>query len=104
MSRSYRKQPVWKDHNRGMKTAANRKVRRALKRDHNLDLKHRLYKKYFCSYDICDYRSLVAANFEQYYRHELIRWKSRCLNPWYKDEPFPTRKEAYKEWLSYRNK
>lgn len=104
MSRSYRKQPVWKDHNRGMKTIANRKVRRALNRDYDLDLKHHLYKRYFCSWDICDYCSLVAKDFEQYYQREVVRWKKYRFNWWYKDEPFPTRKEVYKEWLSYRNK
>ena len=55
MSRSYRKQPVWKDHNRGMKAMANRKVRRALNRDANFELPNSLYKRYFCQYDICDY-------------------------------------------------
>ena len=48
MSRSYRKQPVWKDHNRGMKAMANRKVRRALNRDANFELPNSLYKRYFC--------------------------------------------------------
>lgn len=104
MSRSYRKQPVWKDHNRGMKAIANRKVRRALNRDYDLDLKHRLYKRYFCSWDICDYRSLVPKSFEEYYQREIIRWKSNRYYRWHKDEPFPTRKGVYKEWLSYRNK
>jgi len=104
MSRSYRKQPVWKDHNRGMKAIANRKVRRALNRDHDLDLRYRLYKRYFCSWDICDYCSLVAKSFEEYYRQEVIRWKNRRHYWWHKDEPFPSRREVYKEWLSYRSK
>lgn len=104
MSRSYRKQPVWKDHNHGMKAMANRKVRRALNRDHDLDLRHHLYKRYFCSWDICDYCSLVAKSFEEYYRQEIIRWKNRRNYCWYKDEPFPSRREVYKEWLSYRSK
>ena len=46
MSRSYRKHPVWKDHNRGMKAVANRKVRRALNRNYDLELKHSKYKRY----------------------------------------------------------
>lgn len=106
MSRSYRKQPVWKDHNHGMKAMANRKVRRALNRDHDLDLRHHLYKRYFCSWDICDYCSLVPRNFEEYYQREVIRWKNRQVRGWpfRRNEPFPTRKEVYKEWLSYRNK
>lgn len=49
MSRSYRKQPVWKDHNRGMKAMANRKVRRALNRDVDFELPNSLYKRYFLS-------------------------------------------------------
>ena len=77
MSRSYRKQPVWKDHNRGMKAMANRKVRRALNRDANFELPNSLYKRYFCQYDICDYCSLIPCSFEQFYQSRIRNWKER---------------------------
>lgn len=104
MSRSYRKQPVWKDHNRGMKAMANRKVRRALNRDVNFELPNSLYKRYFCQYDICDYRSLVSRSFEQFYQSRIRNWKNYGYYWLWKDRPYPTRKEVYKDWLSYRGK
>lgn len=104
MSRSYRKQTVWKDRNQGMKAMANRKVRRALNRDANFELSNSLYKRYFCQYDICDYCSLVSRNFEQFYQSCIKNWKERRHYwPW-KDQPHPTKKEVYKDWLRYRNK
>lgn len=103
MSRSYRKQPVWKDHNRGMKNKANRHVRRLLNRDPNLALPYNLYKKAFCRYDICDYCCLVPRNFEQYYREAIQEWY-RWKHWGYQDRPYPTRKEVYKNWLKYRSK
>lgn len=104
MSRSYRKQPVWKDHNRGMKAIANRKVRRALNRDINFDLSNSLYKRYFCQYDICDYRAIVPRTFEQFYQIAIKHWKERRYCWYWRDQPKPTRKEVYKDWLSYRGK
>lgn len=104
MSRSYRKQPVWKDHNRGMKAMANRKVRRALNRDANFELPNSLYKRYFCQYDICDYCSLIPCSFEQFYQSRIRNWKERRPRWFWKDQSCPTRKEVYKDWLSYRNK
>lgn len=104
MARSYRKQPVWKDHNRGMKKIANRKVRRALNRNINLDLSNSTYKKYTCQWDICDYCSLVPSSFEQFYHISVNRWKERKSYWFWKDEPTPTREEAYRDWLKYRMK
>lgn len=50
MSRSYKKNPYYKDHNRGMKQCANRTVR------NTFDVPNgNAYKKVFCSYDISDY-------------------------------------------------
>lgn len=104
MSRSYRKQPVWKDHNRGMKTMANRKVRRALNRDIDLELPNSLYKRYFCQYDICDYCSLVPRSFERFYQIAIRNWKSRRLYRVWANQPRPLKREVYKDWLSYRGK
>lgn len=104
MSRSYRKHPVWKDHNRGMKAAANRKVRRALNRNYDLELKHSKYKRYFCSWDICDYCFRIPESFEEYYQDEIRKWRERQIYRWYRGEERPTRREVYKDWLRYRNK
>lgn len=106
MSRSYRKQPVWKDHQKGMKKFANRKVRRALNQDFDLHLPHRSYRKYFCSYDICDYCSFVDRDFDKWYQDTVTNWAHNRNSFWfYKDEPFPDRKEEYRKWMKwYRGK
>lgn len=104
MSRSYRKQPVWKDHNRNSKKYANRRLRRVLNRNHDLSFPHGAYKRYNESWEICDYCSLIPRSFEQYYQWELLLWRDR-RNTWYfRNEPFPNKKEIYREWLRYRNK
>lgn len=102
MSRSYRKQPVWKDSGPAMKAIVNRRVRRALNRDYNLELGNSLYKRYF----FYNYSFIVAKNFEEYYQQEIVRWKNEQVRDWpfRRDEPFPPRREVYKEWLSYRGK
>ncbi len=72
MSRSYKKTPVVKDHNKGMRAFANRAVRRAKVPVAN----GKAYRKYSETYDICDFafrmtyadwRALAAA-----YRTEYI--------------------------------
>ena len=52
MSRSYKKFPCIKDHNKGQKQIANKKIRRTNKLD---PLKGSSYKKLYPSWDICDY-------------------------------------------------
>lgn len=85
MSRSYRKQPWNKDHNKFGKKSANRKVRR---KKFDLPAKGSGYKKYFCQYDICDgkYRRSWS---------ELVRWWER--DSWMKKR-YPTLKELYHYW------
>jgi hypothetical protein len=51
MSRSRKKHPIIKDHNKGMKRIANHKVRRTLDVPNG-----KAYRKIFGSYDICDWR------------------------------------------------
>lgn len=107
MSRSYHKQPILKDHNRGMKTIANRKVRRALNRNFDFALPNGSYRKFFPQYDICDYRSIIPRKFEHYFQDELREWKERKMHYYYcfKDEPIPDRKETYRYWIThYRRK
>ena len=54
MARSRKKVCVWKNHNsKHMKRFANKTVR------HTKDIPNGMaYKKLFCSWDICDYKSL----------------------------------------------
>ena len=54
MARSYKKQPVVKDRTIGMKTIANRKIRRMLKCGYPV-ANGNAYRKLVCSYDICDW-------------------------------------------------
>ncbi len=94
MSRSYRKQPVWKDRaTRGGKTAANRRLRKKLKQNYELNLQNKSYRKIYDSWDICDYCSLIDNDFEKYYRKYLIFCRG-MNNP-------PTRKEVYKQWIKW---
>ena len=56
MARSYKKHPVVKDNSGGMKAVANRKVRRILKQNLNLDVADgNAYRKLFNSWDISDW-------------------------------------------------
>lgn len=104
MARSYRKNPVWKDHNKGMKQIANRKVRRALRRNHEISLSHKSYRKYFSSYDICDYCSLIDRDFKKYYQKQIDRWYRWQDHPYLRGGRFPDEKECYREWMNYRGK
>jgi hypothetical protein len=54
MSRSYKKYPIVKDHNKGAKQLANKKVRRFLK-NFELLIKGTWYKRIFNQYDITDW-------------------------------------------------
>lgn len=52
MSRSYKKTPLFCDRNPRMKKYANRRFRR-----YNGEVQNgKWYKKYTCSYNICDYK------------------------------------------------
>lgn len=69
MSRSFKKTPIIKNNDRGLKKIANRKVRRTI-----LDMgNNSYYKKIFSSYDICDviitktYKEYIA-DYEQEYK------------------------------------
>lgn len=101
MSRSYRKQPIWKDHNKGMKRYANHSVRRALNRDLEMRLPYKSYKKLFLSYNICDYCWLIDSNFENYYKREIKLWNDFQ----HRFTSSPNKKEVYIRWITkYRGK
>jgi hypothetical protein len=82
MSRSYRKVYGHCDRNPFMKNLANRRVRRV---DVNTTVPNgRAYKKFSCSYDICDFRSidytkkqfvdtLISLYKRGFYRREMDR-------------------------------
>ena len=92
MSRSYKKQPIWKFNRHGMKKIGNHKVRQALKSDLELDLKNCLYKRYFCSWEIYDYAFLQEKTFEEYYRRQVAELSSE------------SRDDLYKRWIACRRK
>lgn len=95
MSRSYHKYHVIKDHNKGQKQLANKKIRRT---DKLYPLKGGNYKKLYPQWDICDY---------------CWRWtKEEAIEEWYEEEydhwgPFTWRHDRYhtlENWLSYWEK
>ena len=77
MTRSVKKVPGYTDRNPWAKRYANKRVRavatRALRNhlvtydsfyDPTLELNHKMYKRYTCSYDICDYKFLYWSPLE----------------------------------------
>lgn len=83
MSKSYKKHPFYKYKNKGMKQIANRKIRR-----NNNDIPSgKSYKKYFCSYDICDYVSYQSfSEFIKSYKkyHRDIKSIKELYRKWYR--------------------
>jgi hypothetical protein len=72
-------------------------VRRALKRDLDMDLSYKSYKKYFCSWDICDYYTLYPYGFEQFYHQKVDNWH----HWWYWLDEFPDRDKSYQEFRKW---
>ncbi len=85
MSRSYKRVPCCKDHNKGMKECANRYVRR----NHLIVPSGKAYKKLFCSYDICDYKFLKSFSSYRKWMFKNNRGKrysdKQLYRMWYKD-------------------
>ena len=99
MSRSCKKLPIVKDKNsKYSKQKASRAVRRAFEVPNG-----RSYAKFYCSWDICDYRSRGTAYTAEEFRriwfdleNKELDWARRRFNSW---------KTAYRYWLScYKNK
>ncbi len=92
MSRSYRKFHVVKDHNKGQKKVANRKVRRTNKLK---PIKRGNYKKMYPQWDICDYYWCWT--------------KEEAIAEWYEEESEHYKGTAWrhnkfgtlKKWLNY---
>ena len=95
MSRSYRRNHFVKDHNKGQKDLANRKLRRTNKLT---PLKGGDYKKYSEQWDICDFNwswtreDAIAKWYEEEadhykgmdWRHESFGTLEKWLNYWEK--------------------
>ena len=102
MSRSYKRFPYCGDaKGKAKKRLANRHIRQVLKRDYNANINHGAFKKYYESYNICDYGFICP--WEKYWAGEIecfYRFKRRFGNA------IPPNKQlAYKRWLKwYRNK
>lgn len=97
MSRSYKKNPVVKDHNKGMKNLANRKLRR---KKYDYLLQGGAYKKHFEQWDISDY--LFLWEFQDYYDFHMRLWEKYDRH---KGVPQPTEKDLWRDWYrTYKRK
>lgn len=97
MSRSYKKRPIVKDRNKGMKNIANRKIRNS-----NDIPNGKSYKKYFCSYDISDYafEESLQEFIDRYEKDYKAFLNGACK--YFKEKNY---EEIYREWYScYKNK
>ena len=71
MSRSYKSTPGWCDSSTFGKRQANKRVRH-----YKGDLSNgKSFKKLYCSYDICDYKSLY------YDKQGINNWIHRAIRP-----------------------
>ena len=100
ISRSYKRTPRCGDKkDKYLKNYANRRLRR-----YPIDkppLNNCTYKKYNCSWDICDYET-VATSFEEYWERLIRNWYN-----WgqYYGLSFPDRQKAKKDYYRfYRQK
>lgn len=98
MSRSYKKRPIVKDRNKGMKNIANRKIRRL-----DVDIANgKAYRKFFCSYEISDFafESTLQGALNYYEKSYKAYLNGACKH--FKEMSY---KEIYWEWYScYKKK
>lgn len=86
MSRSYKRTPRAGDRKKAMcKRAANRRVRKQ-----QAALQNNLYKKYYNSWDICDYES-VHTTFEDYCKFRIKLYKIVNKEP-------PSKRQMWQEY------
>lgn len=99
MSRSHKKHFYCKDRNPYAKRLANRRVRRALNADSDLELQHGSYRKFYESWDICDWGSYDS--WESYWEFSIRTYER--LKSWFpnREIEFPDRDEEYRKWRKY---
>ena len=99
MSRSHKKHFCCKDRNPYMKRYANRRVRQALNRDFDLELQHSDYRKFFRSWEICDWR--FYETWEDYWESTVASYNK--LLSWFPDlkQEFPDKDKTYREWCKF---
>lgn len=103
MSRSHKKNFITKDRNPYIKRYANRCVRRALNNDFNLELQHNSYRKFYESYDICDWK--FRESWEEYWAVTLRIYERLSLTYPNREIEFPDKEQEYRWWRqSYYNK
>lgn len=93
MSRSYKKFPTVKDHRKGQKQLANKKLRR--NKNKYILMQRGKYKKYYEQWDICDWNWYWS--------------KQDAINSWYEEESSHYKGVAWRHsnyktlenWLNY---
>ena len=95
MSRSYKKNPVFKDNNKGMKKAANCKVHRTKFCIANGNA----YRKVFCSYDISDYS--IRETFAEYCFYAEMRRIQKFLEKGIGND---SKISHYRDWIKYHSR
>lgn len=95
MSRSFKKFTVCKDQNSKF---SKRMASRAVRREKSVPSGGK-FRKYYCSWNICDYRS-----YERFYTAKEFRrkWHDKTYREfdWLRGR-FRTCKEAYRHWLKW---
>jgi hypothetical protein len=100
MSRSYKKHPYCGDKNKKpRRTIANRHFRRIQSCD---IIPYSLYKRFFDSYDICDYYSMLS--WHDYWNDVNNSYEWHCLyqDGYAEKHPYPpNKKEEYHKWYKW---
>ena len=99
MSRSHKKHFYCKDRNPYAKRLANRCVRHALNADSDLELQYGSYRKFYESWDICDWG--FYDSWESYWESSIRTYER--LKSWFpnREIEFPDRDEEYRKWRKY---
>jgi hypothetical protein len=102
MSRSYKKTPWCGDHKgKVKKRLANKSVRAQLKENPDFNPKGGMFKKLYCSWNICDYGWITP--WEEYWESCLRQHAEWVRRGWNDEEP--DRQKEYQRWLRfYHNK
>lgn len=91
MSRSYKREIVFKDSNSKIYKHQAVKV---VRRDENI-ADGKSYKKKYCSYNICDYNKYQGS-----LENALAEWKTEWKKSSFMRRKFPTWKQAYRYFIA----